>query len=1033
MYMKKIIFLTLLGTMVLVCHAQNRPLNGVVKDLNTGESLPGATIIVKGTQNGASADIDGKFTITIPNGEITLICSYIGYETVMFSVREQSEITIRLRPDMLNLDEVVVVGYGVMSKSDVTGSISKIGSEDLQKTGTVNVGEALQGRMSGVQVTSQSGEPGDEIKIKIRGVGTINNSDPIYVVDGMPTDDISYLSPNEIKSIEILKDASATAVYGSRGANGVVLVTTAKGKEGAEAIITLGAYMGVNEAWKTIDMCDATEYAKLKLMAYANDGFTIDNPATLSKSMRTEVNKLNYIIDNNYIGTDWQREIFRKSFTQNYNAGIAGGGEKSTYNLSFLYNNEEGILKNSQSQKLSFRANTEYKFKEWLKGGVSFTLLNEERTYIKKDLYAGVLTTSLRADPVTDVWNSTSGSWGADQFAQVNNNPARNVYEAQFDIGNTNRFVTNVWGEIKFWDDLTFRTQYSQEYNAFKRTTYLPEYFISTKELRNPSELYDERISKTNYVWSGFFNYKKNIGKHRISAMLGVEAQEMTSANVKSGAYDVPLDISSQYFSSAKNKTDYSVATNPDMLWRQTILSSFGRLNYNFNDRYLLTVTFRADGSSKFAADKKWGYFPSFSAGWNIYQEKFMQTVEVINRLKLRAGWGQVGNEASVLNYQYLSTMSPNQIYVFGGQLVEGRMPTTMSNSELRWETSQMSNVGIDIGLWDDKLDMTIDFFHKNTKDILVITPVPYYFGVGAPFDNAASMTNTGLEFASTYRAFAGSKSDFNLDIGFNISFIKNKVVDLGGADVIEGGKFGKLEAFTTRTEKGEEMGYFYGYRTDGIFNTQSELDNYINDKGQPLQPNAKLGDVKFVNTDGNDVIDAEDMVKLGSPLPDFTYGFNCNFNYKGFDLQLLLQGSQGNKAVNAMNLNNLNPDGIENSRTIRLDSWTAANNSDIYRMSFLDANNNISTFSDLWVEDASYLRLKNIQIGYSIPQGWLKKIHFKALRVYLSANNLLTITNYSGWDPEIGELYSNPFNRGIDMGTYPHARIYMMGLSLSF
>ncbi len=1026
-------FIALLGIITLLSNAQNRILNGIVRDENTGENLPGATIIIEGTQIGASSDIDGKFTIEIPKGKQNLICSYIGYETEIVTLEEQKEIIISLRPDMLSLDEIVVVGYGVMSKSDVTGSISKIESENLRQIGTVNLAEALQGRASGVLVTAQSGEPGDEIKIKIRGVGTINNSDPIYVVDGMPTNDISFLSPSDIKSVEILKDASATAVYGSRGANGVVLITSARGKEGANAVISLNAYTGVNEAWKTIDMCNATEYAKLRLMAYSNDGFSIENPETFGKSMLTEVNRLNYLIDNNYIGTNWQKEILRRSFTKNYHASITGGAEKSSYNLSFLYNNQEGIVKNSQSQKMSFRTNAEYQFIEWLKGGVSFTMYNGERTYINKDLYTGVLTSSLRADPVTDVWVSSSNTWGADRFAQVNNNPARNVYEAQFDNGYTNRFVTNVWGEIKMWKDLTFKTQYSHDYDAFKRITYLPEFFISTKELRNPSQMYDERITQTNYLWSGYFNYKRSFGNHRIGAMLGMETQKMTSTNVRSGAYDIPLDISSQFFSSAKNKTDFSVITDPDLLWRQTIMSSFGRINYNFDNRYLITVTFRADGSSKFAGANKWGYFPSFSAGWNIYQEKFMQDVEIINRLKLRAGWGQVGNEASVLNYQYVSTMTPNQIYVFNRQLVEGRMPTTMSNPELRWETSQMSNIGMDLGMWSNKIDMTIDFFIKNTKDILVITPVPYYFGTGAPFDNAASMSNTGLEFAGLYRGFAESERNFNLDIGFNISFIKNKVVDLGGAGIIEGGKIGKLETFLTRTDEGEEMGFFYGYKTDGIFNTQSELDSYVNSDGEPFQPNAQLGDVKFVNTDGNDVIDANDRVKLGSPLPIFTYGFNCSVNYKGIDLKLFFQGSQGNEAVNAMNFNNMNPDGIENSRTSRLNSWTSTNNSDTYRMSFLDPNNNIATFSDIWVEDASYLRLKNVQLGYRLPQQWLEKIHFKALRIYISANNLFTITNYSGWDPEIGELYSNPFNRGIDMGTYPHARIYIMGLNVNF
>jgi len=1006
-------------------------ISGVVYD-ETGSPLPGVTVAVEGSQKGTITGTDGVFRLSLDHPS-NLIVSFIGYTNQRFEISESSELQIRLEKDRVQIDEVVVVGYGVMKKSDITGAISKIESDDLNQLGTVNLATAMQGRLSGVQVTAQSGEPGEKINIRIRGTGTINNSDPIYVVDGMPTDDISYLSPGDIASIEVLKDASATAVYGSRGANGVILISTVKGRRSQEeARINLHSYIGVQESWNLLDMCNATEYSRLRLRAYANDGFDIENPETLSASLYKEINQLNYIIDQEYEGTNWQDVVLREALTHSHNFSINGGDTKSSYNIAALYFMQEGIVKNSALDKYSVRANAQYDFKPWFNGGLSFTYLNSGQTFINKDLYTGVLTTALRADPVTPAWNPETGNWGEDRFSQIHNNPARNVYEAQFNRGNTHRIVTNVWGQIIVSDNLTFKSQYSFERSFFQHKRYYPEFNISTKEQRSPSELYDQRINSHNYVWTNFMSYKRDFDEHGIDLMVGAEAQEMSSNNIQAGALDVPLDLASQYFSSSKNKVDFSVMTDPDLLWEQSIMSGFGRFNYSYNDKYLFTATIRTDGSSKFKGDNKWGLFPSFSFGWYVSREPFMESNQLINRLKLRSGWGEVGNEGSVSNYQYLSTMAPNQIYVFGNQLVEGRMPLMISNSNLRWETSQMTNVGADIGLWNNRLEITVDGFYKITKDILVITPVPYYFGNGAPFSNAASMSNKGLEVTTTYKSGFIEESGFSYDAGFNISFIRNKIVDLSSSDIIEGGKVGKLEAFTTRTEEGEEMAYFYGYKTDGIFNDEEELNAHVNNEGEPLQPNARVGDVKFLNVNGDDELSADDKVKLGSANPDFTFGLNLNAYYRGFDLKLFFQGSYGNEGVNAMNYNNLNPDGIENSRRERMNSWTPENNSDTYRMTFMDNNKNIGRFSDIWVEDASYLRLKNFQIGYSPPEKWIERLMLDSLRIYISVNNFFTLTSYSGWDPEIGQLFDNPFNRGIDMGTYPHARSFMAGLMVT-
>ena len=1012
--------------------AQPREVHGYVYSASDNQPLIGATVLIKGTLQGTITNETGRFSLSAEEGD-TIAIQYVGHTSQSIVYSGEEELRFFLEETTLDLEELVVVGYGKVRRSDLTGSVATVSADDLQQVAVSDITQALQGRLAGVQVTAQSGEPGESMRVRIRGTGTFNNSDPVYIVDGIPYADINFLPSSDIQNVEILKDASATAVYGSRGANGVVLITTKNGNEKAgEAEIQFRAYTGIQKVISPVEMADATQYARLKLMAYTNDGIDIENIDPSNENLYKEIEKLNYVIDNHFKGTNWQSEILRPAAIQSYDLNFSGGGERHKYYISAGYFVQEGIVKNSDLARINLRANSEFSLKKWITGGISFAFLNNQRSYIDKDLYTGVLTTALRVDPITAAWNEDQENWGVDQFSQVNNNPARRVSESQFDRSNENQMILNVWGDLSITDELTFYTKFGMDYVTFKRSTYFPEFFVSSKELNAPSELYDERIPTENLVWSGYFTYIKELGNHHVNVMLGSEAQQMSSSHVKMGAYDVPMDEKSHYFSSAKNKTDFSIVTNTDYLWEQNILSFFGRVNYAFLDKYLFTGTVRGDGSSKFSDENRWGIFPSFSLGWNIKKESFLEHSELVSDLKLRIGWGKVGNEGSVRNYQYLSTMQPDQIYVFGNQIVEGRIPTTMSNPELRWEIAQMTNVGLDAGLFDRKLQFTLEYFYKSTNDILVITPIPYYFGTGAPYDNAADLTNQGVEFSTTYRKRVSE--NFNFQIGFNIDRIRNKVVSLGGADIIEGGKIGKLESFTTRTEEGEELAYFYGYRTNGVFNTQDELESYVNNEGNPLQPNASLGDLKFVDTDKDGDIDAEDKVKLGSGHPDFTFGLNASLYYKGFDLQLFLHGSYGNEAINALTGNMRNPDGIENSHASRMNSWTPENpGSEMYRMSYSDPNRNIMTFSDVWIEDASYVRIKNIQIGYTLRNEFVRKIRLESVRVYLSADNLFTFTNYSGWDPEIGELYYNPFNNGIDMGTYPHARIFMAGVNMAF
>jgi TonB-linked SusC/RagA family outer membrane protein len=526
-------------------------------------------------------------------------------------------------------------------------------------------------------------------------------------------------------------------------------------------------------------------------------------------------------------------------------------------------------------------------------------------------------------------------------------------------------------------------------------------------------------------MWTNFVTFNKTFGKHLINATAGIETQLVGRyRGLGLTAFDVPLDADQRFISSSKN-TDFLASSSQS---EETLQSYFARANYSFNGKYLFTATIRYDGSSKFEKDYRWGAFPSFSAGWNISDEDFMTSIDKISMLKLRAGWGQVGNMNSVGPYQTVTTVSNNQLYSFNGEVVQGAAATSLSNPELQWEVSEMTNVGIDLGMFNNKLTFTAEYFTRKTKDMIFSVPIPVYAGTGRPQANALSMKGTGIELSLGYRNKEGA---FNYEVNGNISFIGNEITNLAGGQPIGSGDIGKVGA-TTRTEEGYEIAYFYGLRTDGIFNDQAELDAYVNESGQKLQANARPGDVKFVDNNGDGVINSSDRVYLGSGTPDFTYGFSALLGYKNFDLRFLFNGSQGNEAVNGLTRFNESSNGLENSRVNRLDRWTAENpNSNEPRMTNADLNKNIETFSDRYIEDASFLRLKNIQVGYSFPKIDLGKVSLSSVRVYVSADNLFTITKYTGYDPEFGDLYGNPLFYGVDQATYPSPRIFRAGINL--
>lgn len=987
---------------------------GVVLDQD-GLPIIGANVVVKGTTNGVITDLDGCFSLDVNLGSVLQI-SYIGYVTQEIMVKDNNTLTITLKEDTETLDEVVVVGYGTMKKSDLTGAVSKITSEDLGKLANVDATQALQGKIAGVNIQLNSGEPGAGTKVRIRGVGTINNSDPLYVVDGFPVGDISHIAPNDIESVEVLKDASATAIYGSRGSNGVILVKTKSGAFGKKTQVSVNAYATVANVVDQIPMLNAEEYAIIKQESLTNAGMTISDEW---KSM------FDYVTNNHYKGTNWQDEIFRTALTQNYNVNISGGTDKNKYDIGLTYASENGVVKETMMDKFMAHINNEYQLTDNVKFGANVFYTNFDKIGNNSDFYTGPLVGALRADPISAAWDESRQDFGEIYFS-YGTNPARAVNENKYRSTIENRWLINSYLDVKdiFIKGLSFHAQYGAKLVNGKTRNYYPVFYVRPDQQRSQSSLYEKRDDLFEWTTSEYFNYNNSFGKHSVNATLGFEASKSISTYSDITVYDVPEDADLRYISASSNSTQFNAG---GLKYHSALASFFARANYNYDNRYLFTATVRADGSSKFK--KHWGYFPSFSLGWNIYQEKFMENIQnTLTQLKLRLGWGQVGNQGAAGNHDYVALMTNGYNYVFGNVPIDGAIQERIANEELSWETSQQFNLGLDWGVLNNILSGTVDFFVRDTKDMILATPVPMYVGFWKPRTNAGSVRNTGVEFSINH---SNQVNDFRYDVGFNITWIKNEVLSIGGGDPIEGGNVTRI-GNATRTEVGHEIAYFYGLKTDGIFHSQEEIDSYVDKDGNKIQPNASPGDVKFVDVNNDGKIDeTTDRVKLGSAIPDFSYGLNASCSYKNFDLTLALQGVFGNEIVNGMYSVLQSTDMSEwNVGKVMLDRWTPENpDSNIPRVHASDPNKN-SKFSDRYVENGSYLRIKNLQIGYNLPSNWLSKIKVQQLRLYLSADNLYTFTKYSGFDPEIG---GTDLNAGVDLANYPIPRSFSFGLNLKF
>jgi len=1015
--MRKLNLLLVLMLLTVMQVLAQRTITGTVTSMEDSKGIPGVSVIIKGTTQGTLTDIDGKYSLNVPKESKTLVFTFVGMKKQELEITASNSLDVQLQSEAVDVEGVVVVGYGTMRKSDVTGSVGKVNVADLRKVTTIDAAKSMQGRVAGVNVISNSGAPGAGVTIRIRGIGTINNSDPLYVVDGFPMGDISNIAPSDIESMEVLKDASATAIYGSRGANGVILVKTRSGEKSGKLQVEASVLTGFSEVTKKLKLADATEFANARKVIGATDDI------------------INYVLDQqaagNYLkGTDWQKEIYRQGTNQRYNVSIRGGSDTYSFDHGFTYSAENGTVKGTYLNKLMIHSNNNYTLTKHVKMGLNFNYVHYEKPGERNDFYGGTIPGALRSDPISAAWDDYTNFYGEIYYSQAATNPALSIYLAGNEKYLGNRAMGNAYLQIDelFTKGLSFRSQFGTQLDFDDQKIYSPKYFITPTQKNDNSTLYQNRPYAYNWVNTNYFSYLKSIGKLNINATLGMELQANKYSNISATGYDVSENSDLQYLGAAKNKALFNLGGGES----ETRLSStFLRGNFAWDNKYVLTATIRRDGSTKFTEEKRWGYFPSLAGSWNLNNETFMDEIkDILPTLKLRAGWGVVGNQSSPGPFDYVSSVNGGYIYALNGLPVEGAVQENLANTELIWEGAEQLNFGVDFGLLKNRLTGTIDYFIRNTNEMIIYKPIPLYAGKKKPAVNAGTMQNKGIEFSLNYTQ---TKGDFRYDVGFNLTFIKNEVTSLAGGDPIRGGGAGRM-GNTTRIEEGREISYFYGYKTSGIFKTQEQLDAYVKD-GVAIQPNAGLGDVIFQDLNEDGKITELDMTYLGSASPKMTGGFNLNMSYKGFDMVLFLNGSYGNEIVNSMYQTLYNSKMFETniSQDMAVNHWSATNpTSDVPRLDIADLNKNVENFSDRYVENGSYLRVKNLQFGYTIPSELAKKMHIKNLRIYTTFDNLLTFTKYTGLDPELFGMYGSPLYYGVDLVNYPQPRTYSVGLNLT-
>lgn len=989
---------------------QQQTVKGIVKGPD-GLPVIAANISQKGTNNATITDLYGNFTLNITGQHPVLVISYIGYVTTEVNVSGRAFIEVVLQEDVEALDEVVVVGYGTMRKKDVTGAVSSVRTEDITKNATSNVMQAIAGKMSGVQVVQNSGTPGGDVSILIRGVGTINDASPLYVIDGVPVSGgMWYLNPNDVESIDVLKDASATAIYGSRGANGVVMVTTKQAQEGHTEINFDYSY-GIQHTAKTYDMLNASQYAVLhnEMRTNAGSEYSLNPAFSDPESLGT--------------GTDWMDAIFRTAPMQKVNLSMLGGNQKISHATSLGYYTQDGIMKNSSYNRLSLQSNISSKIVSNVTVRANVNLSAENRRIQPVGTVIQNAMRILPSIPIQDENGEYAGPTGNAEWNGNALNPVAIINEQNYRMKGF-RMLSNISLEWEIIKGLKFKTTGGAELGYDYNNSYIPKYKWGMNESKNTMQTVSSAYEQL-YLWDNTLNYDKSFGKHRINAMVGTSYQEYKKESVSASGSGRASELTTEL----DNATKATDVGGNSLRW--ALMSYMARLHYSYDDRYLVTATFRADGSSKFGKDNRFGYFPSFAAAWNIGNESFMQSVKPISQLKLRVGYGQTGNQ-NIGAYAFADKLSVNGVYNFGSQrgfesnLVNLIYPYLLSNPSVKWEAVEQYNVGVDIGFLKNRIVANLDFYVKNTRDMLTKKPVPQTSGTSLeqadwPPVNIGKVLNRGFEFTINTKNFVG---EFKWETNLNMSFNHNEVVSIGGPEILNG---------VSLIREGQPINSFYGYKLGGVYQTLDEvftgpvMENRAADKAShnPYK-NTSPGDMWFVDVDGNGEINDLDRTVIGNPSPDCIFGFNNTFSYKNFDLSIFFQGALGNQVWNGVRASHESMNSTYNQLASTLERWTGeGTSSSMPRAIYADPNNN-SRASTRWLENGSYAKLKNLTFGYTLPENWTNRAKVKALRLYVSFDNLCTITNYSGLDPEVGLS-------GLDYGVYPSARTYMFGVSVKF
>lgn len=1013
--------------------AQEVAVTGTVYAGTDNLPLPGANVIVEGTTQGVTTDFDGNFTIYTDPAEAVLEISYVGFLTQSVALNGQTTISVTLQEDVNSLEEVVVIGYGVQKKALVTGANIQVDGEDLQKRSTTSALQALQGQTPGVQITSTSGQPGSGLNVVIRGLGSTGNNGPLYVVDGVLTGDISYLNNADIESINVLKDAASAAIYGSQAANGVVLVTTKGGKKGSMQI-TFDQYYGLQTVANKIDMLNARQYATIMNEAAINSGklgyFSNEEIAALGE------------------GTDWMDYMFEdNAVTQNYTLGVSGGSEMSTFSSSLSYVQEEGIVGGedlSNYERYNFRINSEHKlYNDRVTFGenLSFAYIQNNGIGVGNQ-YNNALRGAFNTNPLVPFYDENGEFFNSSGFdsrwLQGQSNPYASMYYGNQNRNNTQKLLGNVYLEVELIENLKFRTSLGLDYFSSEGRGYSPIYTLSVYDFNNFSRASQNMSKGHSLIWDNLLTYDFTVADdHEFQAMVGTSSFKYQGSYLYGSNINLIFDdLKHAWLDNALNADDAAqidLGGGPNNENKR--MSYFGRLNYNYKNKYLLNTTFRADGSSQFYEENRWGYFPSVSAGWVVSEEEFLNESSLLSYFKLRASWGQVGNQ-NAGNFQYLAPITyQNTNYTFGGEegtLVPGAYPERLANTNLKWETSEQIDIGFDARLFQNSLSFAFDWYKKTNKDWLIKAPVLATAGAEAPWINGGDVVNKGVELVVSYRNNVG---DLNYNISLNGAYNQNTVGEIPTEDGIIHGELNQLfdnapEFY--RAESGLPLGYFWGFETAGIFQTEQDVLNHTAN-GVLIQPSAQPGDVRYVDQNNDGVLTDEDKVNIGDPNPDFTFGINLGLDYRAWDFSVQANGVAGNQIVQSYR-NQANQ--VANYTTSILDRWYGPGSSNsVPRVT--EDNRNWVNFSDLYVQDGDFLRINNITLGYDLAKINKDKEFFAAqFRVYASVLNLYTFTNYNGMDPEVGYGISSDaygFSSGVDLGYYPRPRTIMMGVNVKF